>query len=308
MLPNFYVIHYTGPLPYVTDYHSRNVFTLTTCLRSIVISLNEETRYIEDVSSETFEGSDAYIFLLELICGLKGRIIAENEIVNQFKKAYQQYSQSAPNPEILKIIEKLFQDAKQIRTSFLMGIGQGSMAFLIRKVITKYHGDSIPKHILLLGSGDMASDVIQQLKKHSHLTAAARNPQRLNELAKEHPNIELLDGLNPRQWTNYPCIINTIGGDCDLLDEYFFNQWKENNIKHGLFIDISAPCVLKTRMGIKENVVRLEQVYDAGRIEDEQTLIKIAQSRHTICCLAKKRFPSSDNYAWELNFAEKNNL
>ena len=87
-------------------------FILKTCQRSLVLSLNNfPFKYKELPSHELQSADSAYIYLLETICGLKSKLIGENEIVGQFKEAYKIYSQSdLKDTKLLLILEKLFKD------------------------------------------------------------------------------------------------------------------------------------------------------------------------------------------------------
>ena len=99
-------------------------FILKTCQRSLVLSLNNCPFKSQDLQAHELKtGATAYFFLLETICGLKSKLIGENEIVGQFKEAYKIYSQSTfKDTKLLLILEKLFKDAKDIRTQYLIGI------------------------------------------------------------------------------------------------------------------------------------------------------------------------------------------
>src|SRR5690606_32390758 len=110
-------------------------FVLRTCQRTLVLAYDRSP--FEDrapVPHTLLSGSDAYLFLLETICGLKSKLIGENEIVGQFKEAYKMYAQSTlKDTRLLAILEKLFKDAKDIRTQYLIGISQKTYASLTRK-------------------------------------------------------------------------------------------------------------------------------------------------------------------------------
>ena len=101
-------------------------FILKTCQRSLVLAFNcSPFKGQELPANELLSSSEAYLFLLETICGLKSKLIGENEIVGQFKEAYKTYAQiENKDTKLLLILEKLFKDAKDIRTQHLIGISQ----------------------------------------------------------------------------------------------------------------------------------------------------------------------------------------
>jgi glutamyl-tRNA reductase len=60
------------------------VFVLKTCQRTLVLGIGEapflhlrEDALREDIITDIFEGKDAYVFLLETICGLRSEVVAE---------------------------------------------------------------------------------------------------------------------------------------------------------------------------------------------------------------------------------------
>jgi glutamyl-tRNA reductase len=112
-----------------------NAFVLRTCQRTLVLAFDlYPFHHTELPKHELVSGNDAYLFLLETICGLKSKLIGENEIVGQFKDAYKIYASSTlKDTKLLLILEKLFKDAKDIRTQYLIGISQKTYASLTRR-------------------------------------------------------------------------------------------------------------------------------------------------------------------------------
>ena len=88
------------------------VFILKTCQRTLVISekISEYSFYkLKNDSNEIIVGEKSYYFLMEVICGLKSQLIGENEIVSQFKEAFDQYLKNEHrSTKILLTLQKLF--------------------------------------------------------------------------------------------------------------------------------------------------------------------------------------------------------
>src|SRR5690606_16003183 len=115
--------------------------------------------------------------LLEIICGLKSKLLGENEIVGQFKASYHNYASTKnKSTELLRIIEKLFKDAKEIRTDYLLGLCQKTYSSIARKHIVSINKAD---HVLILGSGQLAEDLINQFKKKVTVFISARNTQKV---------------------------------------------------------------------------------------------------------------------------------
>ena len=182
MLNSLKLIHlhaYQGDIH--KDMNTSGAFVLETCQRTIVLST-----FIEEVPQSTHdvhEGEKAYQFLLETICGLKSRLKGESEIVSQFKTAYSNYLEREYRSKvIMKVLEKLFKDAKEIRSNFLREIGQQSYTGIAKKILID---NSKGKKVLILGSGKLAKDAIRNLSKKFDIYLSARNESKLHEIRDE---------------------------------------------------------------------------------------------------------------------------
>lgn len=260
-----------------------SLFVLKTCQRILLINNCDHQLNIHE--GEVFYGKEAYSFLMETICGLKSRLVGENEIVNQFKTAYQSFmSLENKNPFIIRTLEKLFKDAKEIRTDYLLGISQKSYASIARRHILLKK----PEQVLILGSGILAEDMINQLKKKVDVILCARNSEKVAELCLKH-NVKAIPWGNLDQISNYPQIINTIGCETILFNEKFFYDWYEKTPINHLFIDLGSPSALQTSFSKEQDLLRLENIYEEGAIKDEQKTESINMARVAIESMAKKR-------------------
>lgn len=289
--------------------HGGEVFSLCTCQRTIIIGLGlTPIKYIDHTQnlSKIYQGKDGYQFLLETILGLQSEVLAEYEVVNQFKDAYQNYNLSSDkNTHIISILEKLFKDQKRVRTDHLMEVGQLSYAGIARKLI---HGNINTKNILVLGSGKLAVDTINLLKKKYNITISARNSEKVEALKAEH-NLEVIPWLAIDQYAKFSCIVNTIGADQVLLDETFFTHWHSHNFltPTKLFIDLGSPSVLKTSLNKKDGVLRLEDIFEESLKLGKEKMEKVENAKMAIVQLSQERhqsFTMSFPFGWEeLQFA-----
>jgi glutamyl-tRNA reductase len=262
-----------------------HAFILRTCQRTLVIAFGPYPfRLAQLPEHELVEGPDAYLFLLETICGLKSKLIGENEIVGQFKEAYQIYSASTlKDTKVLLILEKLFKDAKDIRTQYLIGISQKTYASLTRRhLISRAHAE----HIVVVGSGAMAEDLINQFKKKARVSICARNSVRVKELAAVH-NLTIIPWENLPSLRNYPFIANTIGASDVLFEESFFTDWKVHSRR--LFVDLGSPSSIKTNLGLTDGIVRLDDIFREGAILEEQKENQINLAKAAMLSTTLKR-------------------
>ncbi|MBA2405527.1 MAG: hypothetical protein H0V66_12195 [Bdellovibrionales bacterium] len=261
-------------------------FILKTCQRTLVLAFNNHPFIGKELPTHVLiKGDEAYLFLLETICGLKSKLIGENEIVGQFKEAYKIYSQSTlKDTKLLHILEKLFKDAKDIRTQYLIGISQKTYASLTRRhLIQKLKAE----HVVVVGSGALAEDLINQFKKKSLVSICARNTAKVSELAKLH-NLTIIPWDERHSLSAQPFIANTIGSNTILFNEEFFSDWKAlNNSRQ--FVDLGSPSVIQTGLTLADGIVRLDDILNEGAIVEGKKQQQIDLARAAMSELTLKR-------------------
>ncbi len=231
-------------------------------------------------SHELVTGEAAYLYLLETICGLKSKLIGENEIVGQFKEAYKLYaSTTLKDTKLLTILEKLFKDAKDVRTQYLIGISQKTYASLTRRHFQKARA----LHVVIVGSGMLAEDLINQLKKKVRVSICARNAERVKELALQH-KISVIPWESRSELVNESYIANTVGSNHIIFDENFFSNWER-----GLFVDLGSPSVISTSFGPTEGVIRLQDIFDEGAVIESHKEQQINLAREAMLSITHKR-------------------
>src|SRR5690606_6961240 len=135
----------------------------------------------------------AYSFLLETICGLKSQVVGEYEIVAQFKQAYSEYvAKDQRDTVIMQVLEKLFQDAKTVRSGHLLEIGSHTYGGLARKLIMR-HSPKQKGRVLILGSGKLAEETLKLLTRKFDVYLSARNFDRVAHLHDTY-------GIRPVEW------------------------------------------------------------------------------------------------------------
>lgn len=262
-----------------------NAFVLRTCQRTLVLAFDFYPFHHKEVPQhDLVSGQDAYLFLLETICGLKSKLIGENEIVGQFKEAYKIYAASTlKDTKLMLVLEKLFKDAKDIRTQYLIGISQKTYASLTRRHLIQ---KAKATHVVVIGSGALAEDLINQFKKKAQVSICARNSEKVQELAKIH-SLNIIPWDERSTLVNEPFLANTIGTTAVLFDETFFEEWSKHPNK--LFVDLGSPSAIKTNLSVSEGVVRLEDIFNEGAIVETQKHAQIAAARAAMVSLTMKR-------------------
>lgn len=279
-----------------------------TCQRTIMAGFCHQKKH--DSRQEIYYGTSAYKFLLEVICGLKSKILAEYEIVAQFKNAYHHYLTQAPNHKngnLIKVVEKLFKDSKEIRTKYLLGISHESYAGITKKILKQNFSSlntEIPQ-ITILGSGKLAEDIIKNCAKNHQIEVIARNKNRLREL-RENYQVEIHELNSPSYFSNRSCIINTIGSQEVLFsDENFFTSWFEKNTKR-FFLDLGSPSTVSTKLNTEHSVVLLSDFFKFSEIIGQEKKQKVELAQIAIDALVKKRdlLFNKTRSRWELSQKE----
>ena len=252
-----------------------SVFILKTCQRTLLLSMNEEEFPNQ---APTMLGKDAYAFLLQIICGLQSKLVGENEIVSQFKQAYKEFSATPDKcTKLLLVLEKLFKDAKEIRTKYLLGLSQKTYSSLTRKHILKFKAEKV----LIIGSGQLAEDLINQFKKKCTVYISARNSERVKELASTH-NIEIIKWKDYDRYSEFPYIANTIGTNKEIIFKNdFFMTWDLNN-ENKLFVDLGSASTIDTPMQLNDGVVRLKEIFSEGAIHEGHKLKQIEKAKNAL--------------------------
>ncbi len=277
-----------------------NQIKIETCQRTLIIGFNiYQNANLE--AAQHYQEDQAYKFLLEVITGLQSKLVGEHEIVAQFKEAYWAFQrQNYRNPLISSVMEKLFKDAKHIRSNYLTQIGQMSYASITRKCILK---SGTSENILIIGSGKLAKELIKVLYKNSEIFIAARNQAAVNSLMEKHPKIKQLNWESKNSFHKFSKVINTIGCDQILFNKEFFELWKDYNQKSThLFIDLSNPSPVETSLSQTENVIRLKDIFEMTKQLNNKKKIQIDQAKLAIQEITNKRklsYTLQFPYGWE---------
>lgn len=266
---------------------SESAFVMSTCQRTLVLNYNHNPfqNLNLDTQNANLTGNDAYTYLLEIICGLKSKLVGENEIVGQFKTAYQDYVKKEKKcSNLLVIIEKLFKDAKEIRTNYLIGLSQKTYSSIARKhIVNKFQAETV----LIIGSGQLAEDLINQFKKKTKVYISARNTEKVKELAKLH-KVEIVPWGYHESLLRFPFIANSIGFNGVLFNEDFFSDWAKRHDRK-LFVDLGSPSAVQTYFNYSEGVMKLDDVFKEGAIHETQKINQVELARKAMVGIVENR-------------------
>lgn len=199
------VLHWRGAhvaaTPAPESASGQDLWLIDTCQRRVAVLTDTGARsaarreFPAGGAIESFEGAEAYAFLLRFACGLESKLIAETEIFGQIKLAWRSFSErSSPLARQLSPwVQLLFQDVKAVRAQYLGNLGSASYGSQVRRLL----GDDATAQsgalaaasaaigaTLLIGAGHLAQSVAPWLGG-SELWLCNRTTDRAWELARE---------------------------------------------------------------------------------------------------------------------------
>jgi glutamyl-tRNA reductase len=166
-----------------------DLFPIDTCQRRVAVVNGAEAlalarqEFPDDGALESFEGADAYAFLLRFAAGLESKLVAETEIFGQIKTAWREFCDrgSPLARQLSPWVQQLFQDAKAVRAQYLGNLGSASYGSQARRLL----GDEASGGpTLLVGAGQLAQSVAPWLPG-CELWLWNRTRERALELARE---------------------------------------------------------------------------------------------------------------------------
>ncbi len=171
MLKNFQLIHRRKPATI-----NGSLLVWETCLRSIGFGAGDG----REPQDEIFEGAAAYRFLLEVICGLHSPVVGETEVFGQFKNFSKLWLEQEPQRAAL--VQKLFMEAKELRSKHLRGLGTQSYGGWIKRQLKE-------SQVHVFGGGQLVEEILPYLQKSAEkVTLHVRQP-----IKAAHLNVEVKD-------------------------------------------------------------------------------------------------------------------
>ncbi|TGK38375.1 glutamyl-tRNA reductase [Leptospira gomenensis] len=154
-------------------------YSWSTCMRTIWVAdsrIHREPR--ASIPLETYTGYEGYRFLLEVISGLRSRLLGETEVLAQFRDKFKTASlpSSAFGEYLAKLRDSLIQDSRSIRSRYLQNLGEQSYGGLANKYLKD------ETNVVLLGTGQLAEKILPWMKDRN-VVLVGRNELRLGELS-----------------------------------------------------------------------------------------------------------------------------
>jgi len=122
-----------------------------------------------DQTLEIYTGTNVYLNLLKLACGLDSVVVGKNEILEELKTSISQAKEYKTSGRVLdKLFETCIRVATQIRDATGIGENVTSLGDIAVKIAEDNVGIDKKKHILLMGTGEAAARVAKALNRKGY--------------------------------------------------------------------------------------------------------------------------------------------
>jgi len=119
-----------------------------------------------DQTLEVYKGTDVYLNLLRLACGLDSVVVGKEEILNEIKTTFSNAKNKNFSGKILnKLFENIIRIATRIRETTGISKNVLSLGDIAVKIVDEKAGLDAKKRILLIGTGEPAAMVAKTLNK-----------------------------------------------------------------------------------------------------------------------------------------------
>ncbi len=274
-----------------------------TCLRRVSFLNEEENAALiaaaaSDsalvVSLEIYRATDAYRFLLEVICGLNSPLVGETAVLGQFREfvAQAKLPNTAWGNFLRQLISNLLVDAKRVRHEHLQGLGSQTYGSMVRQ-----HVKGLPT-VALLGGGQLAKEILPWLIGKTKVRTFYRNQARAQELLSEYPEIQLDQFVPVDAGWNEDATGLVIAAPLKAVE---VERWVEKQSPtFSLCLDLRGDAETDP-VSLPFPVIKLSELFDALRNERRRLAGRVEAARAEIKLLAQHQVRQAQfrPFGWE---------
>ncbi len=243
---------------FVNSIHTENLgdaFVVSTCNRTEIYTTTqnyllvaEEFCRITKVNlsdflqfAQIFTREEALNHLFRVAGGLESQIIGDFEIIGQIKNAYNRFKKERThsNPYMERAINSAIQISKKIKNETGISSGAASVSYAAVHYILKSQKQISEKNILLLGTGEIGQNTVENLVKHIYkpnVKVMNRTFEKAIKISEKYkvPHIPFENLQQELKQTDI--LIVATGAANPLINKNHFPNGKET-----LVIDLSIP-------------------------------------------------------------------
>ena len=243
---------------FVNEIHDKKLgdaFVVSTCNRTEVYTTSQNYMAIAEMFCKSVEiglmdfmqyvniknNEEALKHLFRVSAGLESQILGDFEIIGQIKKAYNHFKKhkNFSNPYLERAINSAIQISKRIKNETGISNGAASVSYAAVHYILKTQKQISDKNILLLGTGEIGQNTVENLVKHVYqpkVKIANRSYEKAEKIAEKYniPQIAFEDFEEELKSTDI--LIVATGASQPIIHQKHFPNGKET-----LVIDLSIP-------------------------------------------------------------------
>lgn len=193
-----------------------------------------------------YEGMNAIQHIIKVASGMDSMILGEDQILGQFKRAYEFSMKQGSSKSVLNTLSRLaITSSKKIKTRNIYVGKARSVAGRAVWFLSDMFGDDLKdKKVLMIGSGEMGQLVYKELNElgASNILMTKRNMACMKESQKLSCDVDYVDYSERYQYIDECDIIISATSSPhytvtkDILDENILDKEKEH-----IFIDLAVP-------------------------------------------------------------------
>lgn len=263
---------------FVNEIHEKKLgdaFVVSTCNRTEIYTTSQNYMAIAEMFCKSVEitlmdfmhyvnvknNEEALKHLFRVSAGLESQILGDFEIIGQIKNAYNRFKKhkNFSNPYMERAINSAIQISKRIKNETGISNGAASVSYAAVHYILKTQNHISDKNILLLGTGEIGQNTVENLVKHvenPQVKIANRSFEKAEKIAEKYkiPQIAFDDFEN--ELKNTDILIVATGASEPIIHQAHFPNGKET-----LVIDLSIPNNVDKKV-TKNPAVKLVDVDD----------------------------------------------
>lgn len=285
-------------------------FSLDTCLRRLWIthsSVMTEQRAAIAIGAERYVGVEAYEFLLRVACGLESAIAGESDVFGQLKVAWKEFnaSHSEASRALEPLMQRLFEDVKEIRARHLSGLGATTYGSLARTLL----GTNADAPTLLIGAGQMARSVLPYLPGRP-LWIANRTPARATMLLDgvrgnaSSANVQVLSAEPEAElaaWQRATNVVVCVPADAER-DASRVQAWARRPTSAGQLLHLGILTTNGTPWASVAGITTLNELFTRQSANQDQRQLRFERARRACRERAQHRSlggPINLAHGWE---------
>jgi hypothetical protein len=235
---------------------------------------------------------------LQLACGLESAIAGETEILGQIRDAWRSFEKdgSGQAARLRPWMQRLLQDAREIRSEYVTGLGSATYGSLVRRLL----GSPQRGTTLLLGAGQLAESVLPYLEPDEVLVCnrsldKARALVDRQRGTAERPRLQVIEAsptVELAAWRRARDVVVCIPPD-DGRDAARVAAWRTDGARSGHLLHLGLMDAAGTPWESVRELVTLRELFalrDAQASQREGLLVRARRA-----CAARAQLAQLDD-------------